>query len=160
MQTVGDGIFVAFADAAEALAACVDAQQALASHRWPVDGELRVRMGLDTGIATPTPDGNYLALAVHQAAHICAAAHGGQILLSSQTAALVRDVRPDDVSLVDRGLFMFRSYEQPERIFQLAHPDLPASFPAVRAVRPCRRACLTSVPRSWAASPTWPPWRI
>ena len=59
-------MFVAFADATQAVAACVQAQRALSSHPWPPDGVVRVRMGLHTGIAAPTAEGEYVAVAVHQ----------------------------------------------------------------------------------------------
>jgi class 3 adenylate cyclase len=133
VKTEGDGFFIAFGDAAQAAGACVDAQRRLAEHKWPEGGKLRVRMGLHTGIATPTPEGDYLAIAVHQAARICAAARGGQTLLSAQTAAILHHALPEPMSVVDRGLFMLAGFDEPERIFQLAHPDLENSLEALRA---------------------------
>lgn len=56
--TEGDSLFVAFADAAAALAACIEAQRELAAHDWPAAGDgtdarPKVRMGLHTGFAEP-----------------------------------------------------------------------------------------------------------
>ncbi len=65
--TEGDAFFVAFASAADALAATVDGQRALSQATWPIDSPLRVRMGLHVGYAKPVDD-DYRALAVHQAA--------------------------------------------------------------------------------------------
>ena len=58
-----------------------------------------------------------------------AAAHGGQVVISLATEELVRDSLPDDVVLVDLGEHRLRDLARPERIFQLAHPDLPLRFP-------------------------------
>jgi predicted ATPase/class 3 adenylate cyclase len=133
VQTEGDGFFLAFADAASAVAACVDAQIALCAYPWPVEGEIRVRMGLHTGVASPTAEGDYVSLAVHQTARVAAAAHGGQVLMSAQTAALFPGGLPNELSLVDRGQFILAGFDDPERIFQVVHPDLEDSFPVLRA---------------------------
>jgi predicted ATPase/class 3 adenylate cyclase len=132
VSTEGDGFFIAFADAAAAVAACLAIQQALAAHAWPDYGEVRVRMGLHTGIARPT-NGDYLAIAVHQAARIAATTHGGQIIVSSDTSRLVDRVLPADCSLADRGLFVLKDFDEPARLFQLLHPTLPAAFAPLRA---------------------------
>ncbi len=133
VQTDGDGFFVAFGDATDAVAACVNAQQSLTRHGWPLGGEIRVRMGLHTGVATPTPEGDYVALAVHQAARVVAAAHGGQVLLSAQTAGLLRNALPLGTSLAQCGRFVLKDFDEQEPLYQLLHPDLQASFPPLRA---------------------------
>ena len=152
VNTEGDGMFAAFGDAGQAIAACLDAQRRLAAEDWPEDGEVQVRMGLHTGVARPTPAADYVAVAVHQAARICAAAHGGQVLLSADTARLVRHVLPLDASLIDRGPFMLSGFDEPERIYQLAHPDLRSMLPP-RCGRRRRNptTCRTCVCRSLAA---------
>jgi class 3 adenylate cyclase len=71
-----------------AVDAAVDAQRALAEHTWPEDGEIRVRIGISTGEAA-LEGGRYVGFAVHRAARISAAGHGGQILLSSSTRDIV-----------------------------------------------------------------------
>ena len=87
--TEGDSFFVAFGDAAAAVAACVAAQRALAAYPWPSpDVAPRVRMGLHTGWATPVAD-EYASAEVHRAARVAAAAHGGQVLCSEATALAV-----------------------------------------------------------------------
>jgi class 3 adenylate cyclase len=65
-----------------------------------------------------------MAVAVHLAARLAGAAHGGQILMSAQTAGLLRHLVPAS-SLDDLGAFVLRGFEEAEHIFQLAHPDLP-----------------------------------
>jgi class 3 adenylate cyclase len=83
----GDALFVAFTGAGAAAAAAAAAQRALASHGWPDDAGIRVRMGLHTGEPTRTADG-YVGLDMHRAARVAAAAHGAQAF------ALADDARP------------------------------------------------------------------
>jgi class 3 adenylate cyclase len=75
--TEGDSFFVAFARASDAVAAAAQGQRALAAHRWPDGVVLRVRMGMHTGEPI-VGAGDYAELAVHRAARICAAGHGGR----------------------------------------------------------------------------------
>ena len=91
-----------------------------------------MRMGLHTGVAVPTPEGDYTAVAVHLAARLAAAGHGGQILMSSQTVGLLGHLLPAS-SLVNRGAFLLSGFDEAEQIFQLADPDLPSSFPPLLA---------------------------
>jgi predicted ATPase/class 3 adenylate cyclase len=133
VEMVGDELFFAFSDASRAVQACLEAQQALAEVDWPHDAQLRAQMGVDTCIARPDEHGRYESDVVHQTARVCAAAHGGQVLLSANTADIVRKYLPPDASLVDRGSFLLRGFEEPERIYQLVHPSLEASFPPLRA---------------------------
>src|SRR6266508_417786 len=98
VDTQGDSFFVAFRRAKDAVAAAVTAQRALAEHRWPDGADLRVRMGIHTG-EPAVGEERYLGLAVHRAARIGAAGHGGQILLSQATRELLRDDPPPDARL-------------------------------------------------------------
>ena len=133
VETEGDALLLAFGDAADAVAAALDGQRALAAHDWPAGGDVRVRMGLHTGEANPV-GGGYVALAVHQAARICAGAHGGQILMSEATATAAEPRLPDGATVIPLGSFQLRGFPAPERLFQLAHPDLAGSFPPPRAL--------------------------
>src|SRR5919106_4047575 len=86
--TEGDSFFVVFAQASAAVAAAADGQVRLAGAQWPGDGRIQVRMGMHTGVGILGGD-DYVGIDVHFAARIAAAAHGGQILLSDATRALV-----------------------------------------------------------------------
>ena len=88
IDTQGDSFFYSFPRARDAVAAAVDEQRTLASHDWPDGKQVRVRMGLHTGEPTVGDEG-YLGLDVVRAARISAAGHGGQILVSEMTWALV-----------------------------------------------------------------------
>jgi YVTN family beta-propeller protein len=132
IDTQGDAFFVAFRRAKDAVAAAADAQHALAAHEWPDGSELRVRMGMHTGEPSVSEDG-YLGLGVHRAARICSAGHGGQVLLSQATVALLEDEELPGVELRDLGLHQLKDLDRPERIHQLVLDGLPDSFPPLKA---------------------------
>jgi len=131
VKSEGDGLFVAFARAADAVGACLDAQLALGSHPWAEGAEVRVRMGLHTGEAVPSAD-DYTVLAVHQAARISAAGHGGQVLVSDVTRQLVAGELPGGAGLWDLGEHRLRDFDSPQRLFQLHHALLADEFPPLR----------------------------
>src|SRR2546422_635948 len=86
IDTQGDSFFVAFRSASDALSAAVAIQRSLAAHDWPEGAEPQVRIGIHSGEAAAAGE-RYVGGAVHRAARIGAAAHGGQILLSEATRA-------------------------------------------------------------------------
>ena len=89
LGTEGDSFYVVFGRATDAVAAAAQGQRDLASYEWPRDESVRVRMGMHTG--SPTVHGDaYVGMDVHLAARIAGAAHGGQVVVSSTTAALTR----------------------------------------------------------------------
>ena len=132
IDTQGDAFFVVFPRAKDAVAAALAGQRALASHRWPDGVAVRVRIGLHTG-EPAAAHGRYIGLGVHRASRICAAGHGGQILLSSATHALLADDVLPDITFQDLGEYELKDIERPERIYQLTVPDLPRVFPPPRA---------------------------
>lgn len=132
VRTEGDAFFAAFAVPSAAVAACVDAQLALRRHDWPDGIDLRVRMGLHTGDATPTTDRDYVALAVHEAARVVAAANGGQVLVTQAVCDLAGGHLPDGVTLKPLGSFRLKDFDEPAPILQVNHPDLPSAFPPPR----------------------------
>jgi class 3 adenylate cyclase/DNA-binding NarL/FixJ family response regulator len=128
IDTQGDAFFVVFPRAKDAVAAALAAQRAHACHRWPDGARVRVRMGLHTGEPAALRD-RYIGLAVHRAARICAAGHGGQILLSNATYAVLADDLLPDIAFQDLGEHRLKDLDRPERIYQLVVPDLPRVFP-------------------------------
>jgi predicted ATPase len=127
----GDSVLVAFADSTAAVQACAMAQQLLDQQRWPDGTILRVRMGIHAGLAFPRA-GNYLALAVNQAARVMTAAHGGQVLVTADVAEQVAPTA--DVALLQVGRFRIRDFDDPVLLYQLSAPGLRSGFPAVRAL--------------------------
>jgi predicted ATPase/class 3 adenylate cyclase len=135
VHTEGDAFFVAFVRAGDAISAAVSVQRSLASQRWPEGVDVRVRIGVHTGEAD-VRHGDYVGLDVHRAARICAAGHGGQVLISSSTRELVTDELPGDVALSDLGEHRLKDLDRPEHLFQLIVGDLPADFPALASLSP------------------------
>ncbi|MDP8959201.1 MAG: tetratricopeptide repeat protein, partial [Actinomycetota bacterium] len=133
VRTMGDAFFAVFPAAPEAVAAAEAAQRALFAHRWPEDAQVRVRMGLHTGQGILGGD-DYLGLDVHRAARIASAAHGGQVVLSGATKALVEQALRPELALRDLGEHRLKDLAHPERLFQLLVPGLPADFPPLRTL--------------------------
>ena len=113
VDTQGDAFFVAFPTAPGALQAASLGVDDLA--KTPI----RVRVGIHTGTPHLTEEG-YVGVDVHRAARIAAAGHGGQILLSGATAALI-----DGAALRDLGPHRLKDLSAPEQIFQLGDNDFP-----------------------------------
>jgi class 3 adenylate cyclase len=111
----------------------VQIQQTLATEPWPPGGVVRVRIGVHTGEPIRTTEG-YTGLDVVRAARIKEAGHGGQVLLSASTAAIVQDALLDDVGLLDLGAHRLKGLLRPERLFQLLIPGLRQDFPALQTL--------------------------
>jgi predicted ATPase/class 3 adenylate cyclase/DNA-binding CsgD family transcriptional regulator len=124
----GAALVVAFHRPGAAVAAAAAAQRALAAPRSPAGDTAPVRMGVHTGEPLRTAAG-YIGLDVLRAARICAAGHGGQVLLSQVTAERVREDLPAGSSLRDLGEHRFKDLAHPERLFQLIGPGLRDDFP-------------------------------
>lgn len=131
VKTEGDAFFVAFNDAAAALRACVAGQEALAAEPWPSEAEIRVRMGVHAGLAYPRGD-DYVAFAVHQAARVVSAAHGGQVLVSAST--VTGAAHPVGVVLRSLGHYRLRDFDDPVELLQVEGPGSERHFPALRAI--------------------------
>ena len=89
----GDAFFYSFPRARDGVGAAVGGQRALTGHTWPQEAQVRVRMGLHTGEPIVGEEG-YIGLDVVRAARICSAGHGGQILISETTRALLGNELP------------------------------------------------------------------
>lgn len=122
VTTGGDGFFVVFRSAPQAVAAAAEAQQALES------GPIWVRMGLHTG-ESYISDGDYVGLDVHKAARIAASGHGGQVVLSAETQESLNS----DVHLIDLGEHQLKDFDDPVQLFQLGDGLFPPlrTFPAL-----------------------------
>jgi len=121
VDTQGDALFFAFARADDAVAAASAGQRALEGL------PLRVRMGIHTGQPSVVGDG-YVGIDVHRAARICAAAHGGQVVLSQTTRDLA------DADARDLGEHRLKDLTQPQRLYELVAPGLATDFPPLRTL--------------------------
>jgi class 3 adenylate cyclase len=119
----GDAFFVVFERAIDAVAAAVAAQRALAAA-----DVVRVRMGLHTTEPHLHADG-YVGVGVSRAARICAAAHGGQIVLSHATAGVIEDHEVPGVAMRDLGDHYLKDIPRPQRLFQIDADGLRSDFP-------------------------------
>jgi class 3 adenylate cyclase/DNA-binding NarL/FixJ family response regulator len=131
VDTQGDAFFVVFRRAKDAVATALAAQRAVAAHSWPQQADVRVRMGIHTGEPARAAE-RYIGLGVHRAARICSVAHGGQILLSHATYAVLDDEMLPDLRFRDLGEHTLKDLDRPERLYQLVAPDLPSDFPPLR----------------------------
>ncbi len=121
VDTPGDSLFYAFDRADDAILAAAAGQRAL--DELPI----HVRMGIHTG-QPAIVGGRYVGLDVHRAARICAAAHGGQIVLSQTTRDLA------DVETRDLGEHRLKDLTQPQRLYQLLAPGLKTEFAPLRTL--------------------------
>jgi predicted ATPase/class 3 adenylate cyclase len=126
--TGGDAVFVAFASAADAVAAAADAQRALARHPWAEDEAVRVRMALHTG-SVQVVDDDYVGIALHVAARLCGASHGGQVLLSPATYVLAPDTQVREL-----GVHRLRDVPEAMPVYQLVADGLATDFPPPRTL--------------------------
>ncbi len=133
VKSTGDGIHAAFADPADAIAAALHLQRALADPAATEGLALQVRCGLHCG-RDERRDGDFFGTAVNRAARIMSAAHGGQVLLSQAVADKVREALPEGCALRDLGSVRLRDLAHPERVFQLLHAQLRADFPPLRSL--------------------------
>jgi class 3 adenylate cyclase len=146
VDTQGDAFFAVFSLPAACVAAVIQMQQALAAHEWPGDEQVRVRMGVHTGEASATATG-LVGLDVHRTARVAAAGHGGQVLVSEASAALVGEVLPLGAALADLGVHRLKDLDHPVRIFQLRAAGLRAEFPPLRTVPGGVAAATRTLPR-------------
>jgi class 3 adenylate cyclase/tetratricopeptide (TPR) repeat protein len=132
-KTAGDAFCSAFAAPQDAVAAMLAAQQALNTENFSAVDGLRVRASIHTGSAEMR-GGDYFGPAVNKVARLLAIGHGGQVLLTAETAALVGGTLPADVTLRELGAYHLKDFTEPQRLHQLLAPGLPSDFPPLRSL--------------------------
>jgi class 3 adenylate cyclase len=166
-----DEFFAVFERAADAVRAAVIIQRALRERSVHNSVPVRVRIGIHSGRPTLTEVG-YVGLAVHTVARLCAAAHGGQIIVSGTTRAAVRaagphwrgtsgrdapasphwrgtsgrdaPASPGGVRFRGLGRRRLRGLADPEALFEVQAEGLPSGFPPLRVRRPRRPSAARS----------------
>ncbi len=126
-----DEFFAVFRKPARAIDAAVRMQRSLEKREWPDAARVCVRIGIHTGRTTLTETG-YVGIAVHTAARVCSAGHGGQILLSSASRDALEGRKPDGIAFRTLGQYALAGLPEPEALFQLHAADLRAKFPKLR----------------------------
>jgi len=129
-----DEFFAVFDRPPAAVEAAVAIQQALGDRSWPGDLEVRLRIGIHSGHPTLT-DVGYIGLAVHTAARVCAAAHGGQIVVSAATRAAVGKAAAAGFRFRSLGRHRLAGLPDAEVLFQVQAQGLRLSFPPPRRGR-------------------------
>jgi predicted ATPase/class 3 adenylate cyclase len=137
VDTNGDGVLAAFDDAAAAVAAAVAIVAAPACVSDHLETRPALRVGVHTGEAEPI-DGGYIALPVHVAARVIAAAHGGQILVSGATADLLVTEATTDHDLHELGYFELRGIPDSVQLFELVPAGAAPSTMPLRALQALR----------------------
>ena len=126
-----DEFFAAFREVRGALDAAVAIQRSLHRREWPGGVEVCVRIGIHTGRTTLT-DSGYVGIAVHTAARLCSAGHGGQILLSSAAHELLAVDATAGVTFRSLGRYTFAGLTDDEALYQVYAADLRVRFPKLR----------------------------
>jgi class 3 adenylate cyclase len=126
-----DEFFAVFERAPAALDTALAVERTVRGRTWPEGVEVRLRTGVHSGRPTLTDTG-YVGLAVHTVARICAAAHGGQILLSTTARDSVGRARPTGTRLRSLGAHRLRGLRDRQVLFQVDAAGLSARFPPPR----------------------------
>ncbi len=124
VNTTGDGVFAVFPSAVDAMTAAAAIQRQMYAKDWPEGGDVKVRVGANTGEATVSDD-DYVGVDVHKAARIMSAGHGGQVLTSEPTRLLAGD----GFEFRSLGRHLLRGLETDESVSQLMIPGMPSDFP-------------------------------
>lgn len=133
-KTVGDAFCCAFESPADGVRAAIAMQRALLAEPWPAAvGILSVRIGVHTGEAI-VAEGDYFGTTLNRVARLMAAGHGGQILLSAETAALIETELPKGTAVRDLGAHRLKDLAEPQKIYQLLADGLPDEFPQLASL--------------------------
>ena len=130
VKGTGDGTMVAFSGAADALAAAVEVQQGIARRNRDASEPLELRIGISLGDLVHEGDDLH-GLAANEAARICAAAEGGEIL-ASELVKMVAGSRTE-CQFLERTERELRGLPEPVVTWRVDWaPTLPATFAPAR----------------------------
>ncbi len=133
-KRVGDGFCTAFQLPRNAISAAVAAQRRLRGGPWPENtARLRVRVGVHTGSALAESD-DYFGPSLNRVARLMSAGHGGQILVSSSAAAVLRDDGCQGAALRELGTYHLKDLSEPETIFQVVADGIDTTFPGLNTL--------------------------
>ena len=131
VETRADEVFAVFKSPAAAVAASIRLHLGLDAGRWPSGGQVRVRVGLHSGYPTRRKR-NYVGMAVHTAARISAAAHGGQIVVSGDTKEACTGLQLDGATFRRIGSRRLRGIPDEVELHQVGADGLARAFPPLR----------------------------
>jgi class 3 adenylate cyclase len=131
VEARADDSFAVFTAPVDALAAALAIQLALGARAWPGGVSVAVRIGIHSGYPTATTD-NYLGMAVHTAARVSGAGHGGQIVVSGDARTALNEQRPEGVRFRSLGTFRLRGIPDDVPLYQVLAKGLRTKFPPPR----------------------------
>ena len=129
----GDGVFLAFGRAGDAVAAAAEIQRSLAVEPWPDEEAHRLRIGIHTGEPELGPEG-YVGMDVVVAARVCAAAHGEQVAVTRATRDMAGEVPLPSATFRPLGHHRLKDVPAAAQIFQLVAPGLREDFPPLKTL--------------------------
>lgn len=130
VEVRADEHFAVFEEVEGAIEAALVFQRALPEQQWPDGAQVRVRTGIHTGDITLTGSG-YIGLPVHEAARLCAAGHGGQILVTGATLEAT-ECATLGIEFLELGAHQLRGLPSATEIYQLQAAGLAVEFPVLR----------------------------
>jgi class 3 adenylate cyclase len=131
VETRADEFFAVFEQPAAALSTALTLQRQLRTWASVGDEDVRVRVGIHSGYPRLAKS-NYIGMAVHAAARICTASHGGQIVVSGDFRTAVGVPLPTGVRLRKLGTYALRGLPDEVDLYQVVAKGLPSRFPALR----------------------------
>jgi class 3 adenylate cyclase len=134
VEARADEFFAVFEQPAAALAMALSVQRELRTRASAGDEEVRVRIGIHSGYPTRARS-NYIGMAVHTAARVCDAAHGGQIVVSGDFRTAIGVALPNGVRLRRLGAYQLRGLPDEIEMLQVVADDLSRRFPPLRISR-------------------------
>jgi predicted ATPase/class 3 adenylate cyclase/DNA-binding CsgD family transcriptional regulator len=132
-KTVSEAHRAVFADPVAALSAAVAIQRAIGVESWAPSLPIRVRIAMHSG-ACAERDGDYVGPVVNRAGRLLDVGHGGQVLVTAATYALLADRLPGEIELRDLGEQRLRDLGRAERVFQVTGPGLAQGFGVLRSL--------------------------
>jgi predicted ATPase/class 3 adenylate cyclase len=129
----GDGVFLAFSRASDAVRAATEIQRSLAVEQWPDEEAHRLRIGIHTGEPELGPEG-YVGMDVVVAARVCASAHGEQIVVTRATRDMAGAEPLPGAAFRPLGHHRLKDVPAPVQAFQLIGPGLREDFPPLKTL--------------------------
>jgi predicted ATPase/class 3 adenylate cyclase len=129
----GDGVFLAFSRAGDAVAAATEIQRSLAVEPWPDEEAHRLRIGIHTGEPELGPEG-YVGMDVVVAARVCASAHGEQIVVTRATRDVAGAEPLAGATFRPLGHHRLKDVPAAVQVFQLVGPGLRDDFPPLKTL--------------------------
>ena len=139
VEARADEFFAVFEAPRAAVDAAIAMQLGLAARSWVDDVDVRVRIGIHSGYPTSTP-GNYVGIDVNTTSRVCAAGHGGQIVVTANLREAVKATVPAGVRFSDLGSHRLKGLPDAVALYQVASKGLASRFPALRGVSVSVRA--------------------